>query len=79
MGGSGAVGYLYAAMSAGSLVVTVFSGWTRNVQRRGAAVVVAAAIWGGAIAALGYATSLPAAVACLLLAGARTWSVDFFA
>jgi MFS family permease len=68
--GSNAAGYLYSAMSAGSLLVTLFSGWTRRVKRRGAAVVIAAAVWGAAIAALGYTTSLPAAVACLALAGA---------
>jgi MFS family permease len=69
-GGSNAAGYLYSAMSAGGLVITVFSGWTRNVHRRGAAVVIAAALWGVAIVGLGYATSMPAALACLALAGA---------
>jgi MFS family permease len=69
-GGAHAAGYLFAAMSAGSLVTTLFSGWTGGVQRRGAAVVIAAALWGAAIAGLGYATSLPVAVACLALAGA---------
>lgn len=69
-GGAHAIGYLYSAMSVGGLVVTLFSGWTKNVQRRGAAVVIAAAMWGVAIAGLGYARSLPAAFACLGLAGA---------
>ena len=69
-GGSYAVGYLYSAMSVGALVITIFSGWTANVQRRGAAVVIAAALWGVAIVALGYANSLPVALACLALAGA---------
>jgi MFS family permease len=68
--GSNAAGYLYSAMSAGSLVATVFSGWTGRVHRRGAAVVIAALAWGVAIAALGYAETLPAAFACLALAGA---------
>jgi len=68
--GSSAAGYLYSAMSAGALVVTLFSGWTRRVKRRGAAVVIAAGVWGTAIAALGHASSLRAAVACLALAGA---------
>src|SRR5207248_3933384 len=45
-------------------------GWTRHVRRRGAAVVIAAALWGAAITALGLATSLPAALAWLALAGA---------
>ena len=69
-GGAYAIGYLYSAMSIGGLAITLFSGWTAKVQRRGAAVVIAAAFWGVAIAALGYATSLWAAVACLVLAGA---------
>jgi MFS family permease len=69
-GGSYAVGYLYSAMSVGGLVVTIFSGWTKKVERRGAAIVIAAALWGVAIAALGSATSLPVAVGCLVLAGA---------
>jgi MFS family permease len=68
-GGAHAIAYLYSAMSAGGLIVTLFSGWTSKVQRRGAAIVVAAGIWGVAIAALGYASSLAAAVACLVLAG----------
>ena len=69
-GGASAAGYLYSAMSVGSLLVTLFSGWTRNVERRGAAVVVAAALWGVAIIGLGYANSLPLALACLACAGA---------
>jgi len=69
-GGSGATGYLYSAMSVGGLAITLTSGWTRNVRRRGAAVVIAAGLWGASVIALGYASSLPAALACLALAGA---------
>jgi MFS family permease len=69
-GGAYAVGYLYSAMSIGGLAITLFSGWTAKVQRRGAAVIIAAACWGVAITALGYTTSLWTAVACLILAGA---------
>lgn len=69
-GGATAAGWLYSAMSIGSLVVTVFSGWTRRVSRRGAAVILAAASWGVAIALLGYAPNLALAVLCLALAGA---------
>ncbi len=70
LGGTATVGFLYSAMSVGALLVTLFSGWTRNFERRGAAVVVAAALWGVAIVGLGFATSLWVAVACLVLAGA---------
>ena len=69
-GGAQAIGFLYSAMSVGSLIITVFSGWTRDVQRRGAAVVIAALIWGVAITGLGLSRSLPVAVGCLVLAGA---------
>jgi len=69
-GGAHAIGYLYSAMSVGALIITVFSGWTRNVQRRGAAVVIAAMLWGLAITMLGYSRSLPVAIGCLVLAGA---------
>ena len=69
-GGSSAAGYLFSAMSVGGLAVTLFSGWTARVARQGAAVVVAAALWGAAIFLLGQASSLAAAVACLALAGA---------
>jgi hypothetical protein len=69
-GGADAIAYLYSAMSVGALIVTLFSGWTAQVQRRGAAVVVAAASWGLAITALGYANGFSTAIACLILAGA---------
>jgi len=68
--GANAIAYLYSAMSVGGLFITLFSGWTAKVRRRGAAVVIAAALWGVAITALGYANSLAVAVACLILAGA---------
>jgi MFS family permease len=70
LGGTATVGFLYSAMSVGALAITLFSGWTNGVRRRGAAIVLAAAAWGLAIFALGFAHSLPAAVACLAIAGA---------
>jgi len=69
-GGASAVGWLYSAMAIGSLIMTLFSGWTSRVRRQGAAVVWAAALWGVAIVALGVAPTLPLAVACLAFAGA---------
>src|SRR4030095_7655665 len=48
-GGANAAGWLYSAMSIGSLFTTIFSGWTTKVNRHGAAVVIAAAVWGVAI------------------------------
>jgi MFS family permease len=69
-GGASAAGWLYSAMAIGSLVMTVLSGWTGRVRRHGLAVIWAAAAWGVAIVALGFAPTLPLAVACLALAGA---------
>jgi MFS family permease len=69
-GGDSAVGYLYSVMNVGAFLVTLFSKWTASVERRGAAVVISAALWGVAIVALGLANSLPVAIACLVVAGA---------
>jgi MFS family permease len=69
-GGAKAAGWLYSAMSIGSFVITMFSGWTSKVLRHGAAVVIAAAIWAVAIVLVGFSPSLPLAVICLALAGA---------
>lgn len=69
-GGENAIGWLYAAMSAGALVVSLFSGWVKRVSRHGAAVVCAAALWGVFIVAFGFAPSLPLAFCMLALAGA---------
>jgi MFS family permease len=73
-----AVGLLYSSMSVGALALTLFSGWTRRVRRRGAAVVVAAALWGVAIVGLGLAPGLWTAVACLVLAGAADMASGIF-
>jgi MFS family permease len=69
-GGAFAAGCLYAAMPAGTLIVSLLSGWTGRVDRHGAAVVISAAIWGAAIVGLGFASTLAAAVVCLAIAGA---------
>jgi len=69
-GGARAAGWLYSGMSIGSLIANLFSGWSKKVERQGAAVVLAAAVWGVAIVALGYAPNLPMAVLCLAFAGA---------
>jgi MFS family permease len=69
-GGASAVGWLYSAMSFGSLFTALFSGWTTKVIRHGAAVILAAGTWALAIVFVGFAPSLPVAVFCLALAGA---------
>ena len=69
-GGAHSIGYLYSAMSLGSLLITLFSGWSKHVARHGAAVVLAASAWGLAITGLGFAHTLPIAILWLELAGA---------
>jgi MFS family permease len=64
------VGWLLSAMSVGALLIGLFSGWTSHLRRHGQAVVIAAAVWALGIVALGFAPSLPLALACLALAGA---------
>ena len=68
-GAANAVGWLYSAMSLGSLAITLFSGWSVKVVRHGAAVVIAAALWGVAITAFGFSPNLLVAVILLAVAG----------
>ncbi|NUR26988.1 MAG: MFS transporter [Catenulispora sp.] len=70
LGGPAVLGLLYAALSGGSLLATVTSGWTVRVHRHGLAVVIAAALWGGGIIVFGFAHSLWLALLGLILAGA---------
>jgi MFS family permease len=70
LGGAGALGLLYAAPSVGALAATLTSGWTKRVHRHGAAVLVAAGVWGLGVAAFGVSRSLPFALFFLALAGA---------
>ncbi len=69
-GGAAAAGWLYSAMSFGSLLTALLSGWTSRVQRHGAAVVIAATLWGVAIVGLGFAPTFAGALVCLAAAGA---------
>jgi MFS family permease len=69
-GGPEVLGLLYAAPSAGSIAVTLTSGWTARVHRHGRAIVYGAAAWGVGIIAFGLADALWLAIACLVLAGA---------
>ena len=68
-GGAEVLGLLYAAPSAGSIVVTLTSGWSKRVPRHGRAVAYGAAAWGAAIVGFGFADALWLALLCLALAG----------
>jgi MFS family permease len=68
--GGASVGFLYAAPAVGSLVMSLMLGWTKRVHRHGLAVGVAAACWGFAIVAFGFAGRLWLALFCLAVAGA---------
>jgi MFS family permease len=68
--GARVVGYLYAAPAAGALVASLFSGSLAHIRRQGVTIVVAAALWGVAIAVFGFAASLWQALLLLAAAGA---------
>jgi MFS family permease len=69
-GGATALGFLYAAPAVGALLASATSGWMTHVSRHGRAIVLAAAGWGAAITAFGFADSLPLALVLLAVGGA---------
>ncbi len=69
-GNANALGWLFAGISIGSLVMGLTSGWVSRVDRQGAVVLGAIGVWGVAIVGFGVAGSLWVAVACLAVAGA---------
>ncbi len=68
-GGAGVLGLLYAAPAVGSLLAVATSGWAAHVHRHGRAVILAAAVWGAAIALFGLIHDLPIALFFLAVAG----------
>ncbi len=64
-----AVGLLFAAPSVGSLAVSATSGWTAHVHRHGLAIGIAAATFGAAMAAVGFAPNIWVALVALAAAG----------
>ncbi|WP_329277829.1 MFS transporter [Streptomyces sp. NBC_01451] len=63
------LGLMYAAIPAGSLLVSLTSGWTSRVHRHGRMVVLGAAGWGLAIAVSGIVGNVWLVLLCLLLGG----------
>ncbi len=69
-GGGLALGWLFAAIPVGSMVIGLFSGWVSRVKRQGVAVAVAICAWGASVIGFGLADSLWLAVVFLALGGA---------
>ncbi len=65
-----ALGLLYAASSVGAAIASLTSGWTSHIHRHGKAIVIAASLYGLAIAAFGLSPTLWLALVFLALAGA---------
>lgn len=68
-GGARIAGMLFSSMAIGSLIATLFSGWSTRVRRHGRVVVIAAACWGIFIIGVGLAPVPWLAVLFLILAG----------
>ncbi|MER5398697.1 MFS transporter [Streptomyces sp. NPDC002599] len=64
------LGLMYAALPAGSLLVSLTSGWTSRVHRHGRTVVFSAACWGLAVAGAGLVRNVWLVLLLLVLAGA---------
>jgi MFS family permease len=69
-GSPNSLGWLFAGVSIGALLMGLTSGWVTRVERQGAVVLAAIAVWGVAIIGFGFASSLWLAVLCLAVAGA---------
>ncbi|MBB5077678.1 MFS transporter [Nonomuraea endophytica] len=70
LGAPQAVGLLYSASAVGALIASLTGGWTARVHRHGLGVIVAAALWGVAVALAAVVPNLFAVFFCLALAGA---------
>ncbi|ADD42287.1 MFS transporter [Stackebrandtia nassauensis] len=69
-GGGLALGWLFAAIPIGSLVITLLSGWVSKVRRQGVAVTISIAVWGLAVAGFGLSGNLWLAAMFLVIGGA---------
>jgi len=69
-GNANSLGWLYAGVSIGSLLMGLTSGWVTRVDRQGAVVLAAISVWGVAIVGFGLSSTLWLAVLCLAVAGA---------
>ncbi|WP_245740124.1 MFS transporter [Nonomuraea maritima] len=65
-----AVGLLYSAAAVGALIASITGRWTTRVHRHGLGVIVAATVWGVALALTALAPNVWLVFTCLALAGA---------
>lgn len=63
------IGLFYAAPAVGGLLATLFSGWTKKIDRHGLAIVMAATCWGLAMTGFGYVGNVWLALFILAIAG----------
>lgn len=64
-----ALGLLYAGLPIGAFLASVTSRWTAGVHRHGRAIVLAAIVWGLAVAGFGASNGLALALVALVIAG----------
>lgn len=68
-GGPRLYGLLWAAVAAGMFLASLASGWTSHVHRQGRALLMAVALWGGAIAVAGFVQVTALVLVMLAVAG----------
>ncbi|GAA1713624.1 MFS transporter [Fodinicola feengrottensis] len=73
-----ALGLLYSAMFAGSLVAGLTSGWTGRVHRHGRMILLGAVICGAAVTIAGLVPNIWVLIVMLAISGAATWVSDVF-
>ncbi len=78
LGGVKVLGLLYAASAIGSLAITPFMGILSKVKRHGAAIAVAASVWGIAIIFFGLSKQVWVVLLFLAIAGACDAASGFF-
>ena len=69
-GGATTLGLLYSAPAVGAVLISFFSGWIIKIKRHGAAIAIAAILWGVAIIFFGLSSNLWWALFFLAWAGA---------
>ncbi|GAA1236631.1 MFS transporter [Prauserella halophila] len=77
-GGGLALGWLYAAIPLGAMLLSLMSGWASRVSRHGVVVVAAIVVWGLAIAGFGMSQVLWLSIVFLAIAGAADMASSIF-